>query len=249
MHCETVSPLTKGLVFEHRNIGRLKLLRSNVMAANAHQGKRKLEEESIVNAEEEEYDSDHDMYGFDITLDLDLGLPLGAPIVPQHRCRNDTEFTEISCLAIDAFNSQNNTKFKFVKNLTVTTAIAAGYWCRNTFLAKDSDVPFTFQALGFWGICGERIIAFCMLKKTSSQGDEYPPYSNADYKAPQVEQHFLDTLKVLPSLAVLLSTIQPDFGGANNVGVFFVGHSLSMTFRFDTTLSRIHTSTNTPCGT
>ncbi|KAK6789707.1 hypothetical protein RDI58_013507 [Solanum bulbocastanum] len=63
----------------------------------------------------------------------------------------EREFTEISCLAIDTFNSQNNTKFKFVENLTVTTAIAAGYW----------------------------------LKKTSSQGDEYPPYSNADYKAPQ----------------------------------------------------------------
>ncbi|KAG5606476.1 hypothetical protein H5410_027968, partial [Solanum commersonii] len=31
------------------------------MAANTHQGKRKLEEESSVNAEEEEYDSDHDM--------------------------------------------------------------------------------------------------------------------------------------------------------------------------------------------
>ncbi|KAK4729302.1 hypothetical protein R3W88_022290 [Solanum pinnatisectum] len=101
--------------------------------------------------------------GFDITLDLDLGLSLGAPIVPQR---------------------YRNTKFKFVENLSVTTALAAGYWCRNTFSAKDSDsdASFTFQALGFWG---DRIIAFCRLKKTSTQGDEYPPYSNDDYKAPQ----------------------------------------------------------------
>ncbi|XP_015085307.1 uncharacterized protein LOC107028661 isoform X2 [Solanum pennellii] len=176
------------------------------MAENdAHQGKRKFEEESSANSDmkEEEYDSDHDMYvgnsvmdretrekywkqGFDITLDLELDCSLGAPIVPQRHCLNKTEFNEISCLAIDAFNSHNNTKFQFVENLSVTTTIAAGYWCRNTFRAKDSDsdASFIFQAMGFWGISGDRIIAFCRLKKTPTQGDEYPPYSNPDYEVP-----------------------------------------------------------------
>ncbi|XP_055800550.1 uncharacterized protein LOC129870011 [Solanum dulcamara] len=187
------------------------------MAENVNQGKRKLEEQSSVNAGSkavEDYDSDeydHDMYvgnrrmnrevrkeynrqvkeseGFDITLDLDLGVSIGAPLVPARGEENNPMFTEISCLALDAFNSQNNKRYKFVENVTVNTSLAAGYWCRNTFLAKDSDAPYTvktFQARGFWGICGERIIAFCRLKKTSSdQGDEYPPYSNADLKARQ----------------------------------------------------------------
>ncbi|KAG5589339.1 hypothetical protein H5410_039853 [Solanum commersonii] len=157
------------------------------MAENAHQGKRKLEEESCVNddtkgVEEEEYDSDHGMYvgksvmdretrekcwkqvkeseGFDITLDLDLGLPLGAPIIPQRRCRNDTEFTEISCLAIDAFNSHNQ-----------------------MILIRRFIHLSSIRVLGnLW-----RKKYYCILQaqEYTHQGDEYPPYSNADYKAPQ----------------------------------------------------------------
>lgn len=179
------------------------------------EGKRKLEleEESGVSScwSEAVYecDSDDDMYaggrrmtpeirkeynrqvdesdGFDITLDLDLGVCIGAPIVPARGRENEPRYTEISCLAIDAYNSQNNKRYVFVKNVTVTKSAAAGYWCRNTFLAKDSDPPYavkTFQALGFWGICGERIIKFCRLKKTSSdEGDECPPDFNVDVKA------------------------------------------------------------------
>uniref|UniRef100_M1BII1 Uncharacterized protein n=1 Tax=Solanum tuberosum TaxID=4113 RepID=M1BII1_SOLTU len=104
------------------------------MAENGHQGKRKLEEESSVNADIKgvEYDSDHDMY-------------VGKSIMDRETREKYWKQVEES----------ENTKFKFVENLTVTTALAAGYWCRNTFLVKDSDsdsdsdASFTFQALGF----------------------------------------------------------------------------------------------------
>ncbi|XP_060179800.1 uncharacterized protein LOC132609706 isoform X2 [Lycium barbarum] len=181
------------------------------MAEVARQGKRKLEEEISVknNVETEEYDSDDDMYagnqrmyvipimfpaqgakGFDITLDVELGVSIGAPIIP-HRGgeEHDPRFIEISCLAIDAYNLQNNKRFEFVENVTVNTSLAAGYWCYNTFRARDSDSPNavkTFQALGYWGISGKRILSFCRLKKTSSdEGDECPPDSNVDVKATQ----------------------------------------------------------------
>ncbi|KAM3379648.1 hypothetical protein P3S68_012062 [Capsicum galapagoense] len=128
-------------------------------------------------------------WGFDITLDLDLGARIVAPIVPIRHNKNGPTYSEISRLAIATYNSENNTRYEFVENLTVTASLAAGYWCRNTFLARDSDAPNnvkTFQGLGFWGICGERKIQFCRLKKTSSgQGDECPPDSNVDEKAAQ----------------------------------------------------------------
>ncbi|XP_047262043.1 uncharacterized protein LOC124895653 [Capsicum annuum] len=180
----------------------------------ADKGKRKLEEETGVNTESnvvDEYDSDHEMYvgksrmsrenrnaywrqvdeseGFDITLDLDLGARIVAPIVPIRHNKNGPTYSEISRLAIATYNSENNTRYEFVENLSVTASLAAGYWCRNTFLARDSDAPNnvkTFQGLGFWGISGERKIQFCRLKKTSSgQGDECPPDSNVDEKAAQ----------------------------------------------------------------
>ncbi|XP_059306944.1 uncharacterized protein LOC132058468 isoform X1 [Lycium ferocissimum] len=184
------------------------------MAGVGRQGKRKLEEEISVNTKEnnvetEEYDSDDDMYagnqrmtremrdeynrqideseGFDITLDVELGVSIGAPIIPHRRGKeHGPKFVEISCLAIDAYNLQNNKIFEFVENVTVNTSLAAGYWCYNTFRARDSDAPNavkTFQALGYWGISGKRIISFCRLKKTSSdEGDECPPDSCVDVK-------------------------------------------------------------------
>ncbi|XP_070047819.1 uncharacterized protein [Nicotiana tomentosiformis] len=162
-------------------------------------GKKKLEEESSngvgSNVADSDSDSDHDygMYvdgrsmsrklreeynrqvdeseGFDINLDLPLGVRMVAPINPQRGFENIPRYTELSRMAIGDFNSQNNKRYEFVKNLTVNTSLAAGFWCRITFQARDadaSDAVKTFQTLAWWGIDGDKEVIFCRLKKQSS---------------------------------------------------------------------------------
>ncbi|XP_018624198.1 multicystatin-like isoform X2 [Nicotiana tabacum] len=113
-----------------------------------------------------------------------------APINPQWGFENIPRYTELSHMAIDDFNSQNNKRYEFVKNLTVNTSLAAGFWCRITFQARDadaaSDAVKTFQTLAWWGIDGDKEIIFCRLKNQSSgEGGERPPDSNVDVKATQ----------------------------------------------------------------
>ncbi|OIS99987.1 hypothetical protein A4A49_34958 [Nicotiana attenuata] len=62
-----------------------------------------------------------------------------APINPQRGFENIPRYTELSRMAIDDFNSQNNKRYEFVKNLTVNISLAAGLWCRITFQARDTD--------------------------------------------------------------------------------------------------------------
>ncbi|XP_070048407.1 uncharacterized protein [Nicotiana tomentosiformis] len=162
-------------------------------------GEKKLEEESSngvgSNVADSDSDSDHDygMYvdgrsmsrklreeynrqvdeseGFDINLDLPLGVRMVAPINPQRGFENIPRYTELSRMAIGDFNSQNNKRYEFVKNLTVNTSLAAGFWCRITFQARDadaSDAVKTFQTLAWWGIDGDKEVIFCRLKKQSS---------------------------------------------------------------------------------
>nr|XP_016507588.1 PREDICTED: multicystatin-like isoform X1 [Nicotiana tabacum] len=153
------------------------------------EGTRKLEEDG---GPEDCYDSDDDliMYadgrkmsihlqkeyhrqvkeseGFDITLDLTLDAAIGAPIIPQRGKENKPKFVDLSQLAIATFNSQNATKYEFVKNVTVNTSYAAGMWCYITFQARDADDTIkTFQALAWWGIDGDRDVRFCRFKKSS----------------------------------------------------------------------------------
>ncbi|XP_009759932.1 UPF0725 protein At3g44770-like [Nicotiana tabacum] len=106
--------------------------------------------------------------GFDITLDLTLDAAIGAPIIAQRGMKNKPKFVLLSQLAIEDFNSQNATNYKFVKNVTVNTSYAAGMWCYITFQARDADDTIkTFQTLAWWGIDGDRDVRFCRFKKPS----------------------------------------------------------------------------------
>ncbi|XP_009598895.1 uncharacterized protein [Nicotiana tomentosiformis] len=107
--------------------------------------------------------------GFEINLDLPLGVSMVAPINPQRGFENIPRYIELSRMAIDTFNLQNNKRYEFVKNVTVNTSLAAGLWCRITFQARDADDDAVkiFQALAWWGIDGDRDIRFCRLKKPS----------------------------------------------------------------------------------
>ncbi|XP_075109417.1 uncharacterized protein LOC107804002 [Nicotiana tabacum] len=109
--------------------------------------------------------------GFDINLDLPLGVSVVAPINPQRGCENIPRYTELSHMAIDDFNSQNNKRYEFVKNLTVTTSLAAGFWCRITFQDRDadanaaaSDAVKTFQTLAWWGLMETKKLYFAGLR-------------------------------------------------------------------------------------
>ncbi|XP_009598836.1 uncharacterized protein [Nicotiana tomentosiformis] len=116
--------------------------------------------------------------GFDITLDLTLGAGIGAPILPQRGNEGDPIFVDLSRRAIENFNSQNATTYRYVKNVTVNTSYAAGMWCYITFEARDADANATtdddssalktFQALAWWGIDGERDVRYCRFKKPST---------------------------------------------------------------------------------
>nr|XP_016483293.1 PREDICTED: uncharacterized protein LOC107804002 isoform X2 [Nicotiana tabacum] len=94
-----------------------------------------------------------------------------APINPQRGCENIPRYTELSHMAIDDFNSQNNKRYEFVKNLTVTTSLAAGFWCRITFQDRDadanaaaSDAVKTFQTLAWWGLMETKKLYFAGLR-------------------------------------------------------------------------------------
>ncbi|XP_049371897.1 uncharacterized protein LOC125836726 [Solanum verrucosum] len=170
------------------------------------EGKRKLEEENG----EEYYDSDDDEIryadgrrvsvrlqkeynrqireseGFDITLDLELGTSFSAYFSTHRGKENKIPiFIDLAQKAIEHFNSEHNTNYKFVKNVTVNTSTAAGIWCYITFLATDTDdpnAPKTFQALAWWGVDEKTQVSFCRLKK---QGDKKPLDSDVDVKAMQ----------------------------------------------------------------
>uniref|UniRef100_A0A3Q7EZZ9 Cystatin domain-containing protein n=1 Tax=Solanum lycopersicum TaxID=4081 RepID=A0A3Q7EZZ9_SOLLC len=83
----------------------------------------------------------------------------------------DPLFLQLSHKAIEHFNSEHNTNYKFVEIVTVNTSAAAGMWCYITFLAKDSNASMTFQALVWWGIDEKIEVSFCRLKKQGVDAD------------------------------------------------------------------------------
>ncbi|TMW82103.1 hypothetical protein EJD97_006834 [Solanum chilense] len=120
--------------------------------------------------------------GFDITLDLELGKRIITSFMTHRGMEEDPLFLQLSHKAIEHFNSEHNTNYKFVEIATVNTSPAAGMWCYITFLAKDSNASMTFQALVWWGIDEKIEVSFCRLKK---QGDKKPLDSDVDVKATQ----------------------------------------------------------------
>ncbi|KAH0699222.1 hypothetical protein KY284_013437 [Solanum tuberosum] len=127
--------------------------------------------------------------GFDITLDLELGTSFSAYFSTHRGKENKIPiFLDLAQKAIEHFNSEHNTNYKFVKNVTVNTSTAAGIWCYITFLATDAtdtddpNAPKTFQALAWWGVDEKTQVRFCRLKK---QDDKKPLDSDVDVKAMQ----------------------------------------------------------------
>ncbi|KAG5621580.1 hypothetical protein H5410_006798 [Solanum commersonii] len=104
--------------------------------------------------------------------DLELGKRICASFMTQRGEEKDPLFLQLSHKAIEHFNSEHNTNYKFVEIVTLNTSPAAGIWCYITFLATDSDdsnASKTFQALVWRGINKKIEVRFCRLKK---QGDK-----------------------------------------------------------------------------
>ncbi|XP_049384190.1 multicystatin isoform X1 [Solanum stenotomum] len=138
-----------------------------------------------VRHQKEYYRQIRESEGFDITLDLELGKRICASFMTQRGEEKDPLFLQLSHKAIEHFNSEHNTHYKFVEIVTLNTSPAAGIWCYITFLATDSDdsnASKTFQALVWRGINKKIEVRFCRLKKL---GDKKPLDSDIDVKATQ----------------------------------------------------------------
>ncbi|OAY83353.1 hypothetical protein ACMD2_04319 [Ananas comosus] len=71
--------------------------------------------------------------------------------------------------AIEHFNIENNTSYKFVKIERATCCVAAGFEYRITFQAVDGEAePKTFQAITFYWIDCSITVDFCRLKSSAS---------------------------------------------------------------------------------
>nr|XP_016507589.1 PREDICTED: uncharacterized protein LOC107825271 isoform X2 [Nicotiana tabacum] len=129
------------------------------------EGTRKLEEDG---GPEDCYDSDDDLIMYADGRKMSIHLQKEYHRQVKESEENKPKFVDLSQLAIATFNSQNATKYEFVKNVTVNTSYAAGMWCYITFQARDADDTIkTFQALAWWGIDGDRDVRFCRFKKSS----------------------------------------------------------------------------------